>query len=41
LTNEGGDRFLVISRYSQFYFAPPIRNQLYGPILTGHISKII
>ena len=23
--NEGEDRFFVISTYSQFYFAPPIR----------------
>ena len=31
--------FKVISRYLQFYFAPPIRNLLCCPTLTGHISK--
>ena len=37
--NEEEDRFLVILRYLQFYFGPPIRNLLCRPTFTGHISK--
>ena len=37
---EEEDRFLVISKYSQFKFALPIRNLLRSPTLIAYIPKI-